>query len=74
MDPLIKISCSNFGLDYFTDVSAPTIQRFLPLNEKVVPLINSGHSRNRTRSMVEDLVRDMRGNAQSRHSRNDRPP
>ena len=26
------------------NVSAPTIQRFLPLNEKIVPLINGGNS------------------------------
>ena len=42
-------SSENWGplsdsLDDLLDVSAPTIQRFLPLNEKVVPLINSGHS------------------------------
>jgi hypothetical protein len=59
-------------LDYFTDVPAPTIQRFLALSQKVVPLINGRHSRNRPRLMVENLVRDMRRNAQSRHSRNDR--
>ena len=72
LGPAEKVSCSNFGLDYFTDVPAPTIQRLLALSQKVVPLINGRHSRNSPRLMVEDLVGDMRGNAQSRHSRNDR--
>ena len=68
----LRVSCSNFGLDYFTDVPAPTMQRFLALSQKVVPLINGRHSRNRPRLMVEDLVGDMREDAQSRHSRNNR--
>ena len=74
MDPLIKSQLLELRLDYFTDVPAPTIQRFLALSQKVVPLINGRHSRNRACLMVEYLVRDMRGNAQSRHSRNNRAP
>jgi hypothetical protein len=41
------VGCSNFGLDYLTDVLAPTIQRFLSLGEKIVPLIHGRHARNR---------------------------
>jgi hypothetical protein len=58
-------------LDYFTNVPTPTIQRFLALSQKVVPLIDGGDSGNRARLMIEDLVGDVRGNAQSRHSRKD---
>jgi hypothetical protein len=58
-------------LDYFTNVPTPTIQRFLAHSQKVVPLIDGGDSGNRARLMIEDLVGDVRGNAQSRHSRED---
>ena len=59
-------------LNDLLNVSAPTIQGLFPFCQKVVPLINRSHAGNRAGLMVENLIGDVRRNAQSGHSRNDR--
>ena len=43
------------------DMSLPLIERFFAFGEEIVPLIDSRDSGDRSRLMVEDLVRDMGG-------------
>ena len=56
------------------DVSAPTIQRFLALSQKFMPLINSCHPGNRSRLVIEDLVSDVRRHTQPCHPGDDGSP
>ena len=61
--------CSFFvSLNNVFDVSAPTIQRFLTLGQKVVPLIDGSDSRNCAGLMVEDFIRDMWRHSQPGHA------
>ena len=56
-------------LNNFLKVSAPMVQRFLPLSQEIVPLVYGGHSRNRPLLMVEDLVCHVRRHSQTSHAR-----
>ena len=61
MDPLIKSQLLELQLGLACRHARPTIQRFLALRQKVMPLINGCHSRNRSGLMVENLIGDVRG-------------
>ena len=67
-----KSALLNLSFDGLSDMRSPKIECFFPFLKEFMPLVDGRYARNRTRLMVEDLVSDMRGNAQPCHSRNNR--
>ena len=53
---------------------APKIQGIAPFGKELVTLIDSGHAGDGAGLMVEDLVGDVRRNAESCHTAYSRPP
>jgi hypothetical protein len=61
-------SLTSFG-EKFDNVITPSLQRFLPLGQELVALINRRHTRDGARLVIEDFVRDVRGDTQPCHTR-----
>ena len=55
-------------------MGSPEVERRAALREKLVALVNSCDSRDRTRLMIEDFVGHMGGNAQPSHAGDASPP
>src|SRR5688572_25143535 len=51
----------------YCKISAPTFKRLLPLCQKLMPLIDRGHSGDSAGLVIEDLVCDVRRDAKPRH-------
>src|SRR5262249_30608221 len=51
------------------DMARPLIKRFLPLGPELMPWIDRCNTRDRAALMIQDLVGNMRRNAEPRHAR-----